>query len=215
MSESTPALDVFPHERVVFFRDAVFAIAITLLAIELRPPDHALIARVGAADAWSSMISVFIAYVVSFMVTALYWTSHMQVWKYVRRVTPKLVWLNILMLMFVALVPFGTNLYSESFISGSAGSFAAYAFILSGIAFFALRLRVVVAREENLGERLGPRETKWFVLRSAVPLLVFAAAIPLAFVIPSWMGSLLFVAIGPMSMLAKRRAMRAPEPGAA
>lgn len=203
-----PPPELFPHERVVFFSDAVFAIAMTLLAIELKPPSHALVASVGEARAWDSMTSMFIAYVISFLVTAIYWVNHLQVWKQVRHATARLVWLNVLMLMFVALVPFGTNLYAESFVGGSAVSFAVYALILTGIAFFSLWLRIAVTRQERLRERMGAAEARWFVARAVVPFAVFAAAIPLAFVIPSQLGSALFIAIGPLSALVKRWAMR-------
>ena len=94
---SIPA-DVFPHDRVVFFSDAVFAIAITLLAIELKPPTEILVAQFGQAVAWAHQIPLFVAFVISFLVSALFWASHMQAWKMVDRVTPGLLWLNICLL---------------------------------------------------------------------------------------------------------------------
>ena len=204
MDDTPRSLELFPHDRVVFFSDAVFAIAITLLAIELRPPTHELIQRIGAGQAWGDMIPMFIAYVISFIVTAVYWTSHVQVWKFVREVTPRLVWINVLLLMFVALVPFGTNLYSESFEGGSVASFAIYAVILTGIASFSLWMRVAVTRQERLAERIGARHARWFVVRALIPLLVFAAAVPLSFLLPNWVGSLLFTMIWPLSAIAER-----------
>ena len=122
--------DVFPHDRVVFFSDAVFAIAITLLAIELKPPAEALIAQFGAAGAWMHQIPLFVAFVISFLVTALFWAVHMQAWKMVERVTPGLLWLNIGQLMFVALMPFATALYSESFMSDHVAPLVGYCLVI-------------------------------------------------------------------------------------
>jgi uncharacterized membrane protein len=67
MSEKEAARDVFPHDRVVFFSDAVFAIAITLLAIELRLPTQEMVEHVGAEAASREVVSLFIAYIVSFL----------------------------------------------------------------------------------------------------------------------------------------------------
>ncbi|MFT4256053.1 MAG: TMEM175 family protein [Pseudoxanthomonas sp.] len=204
MSDRQAQRDVFPHDRVVFFSDAVFAIAITLLAIELRLPDEELIRRVGESEAWGQTVSLFIAYAVSFMVTAVFWVGHMLTWKHIARATGKLVWCSVLQLMFVALMPFATRLYSEAFSGGSPGYFAFYSFVLTGISLFSLLTRRAAVRQENLREKLGETETRWLLLRGLVPLLVFAAGIPLAFVLPVWMGGFIFVLIFPLTVIARR-----------
>lgn len=201
-------LDLFPHDRVVFFSDAVFAIGMTLLAIELRVPTEQTIASIGPAEAWGETIAVFIAYVVSFLVTALFWVGHMLTWKHITRATTKLVWCQVFQLMFVALMPLGTRLYSEAFFDQGSGRFAFYAFVLAGISFFAWMTRVVAARQENLSERLGVAQAKWYVVRGFIPFAVFAAAVPLAFVLPTWMGGLIFFTIFPLTMLLSRRYQR-------
>ena len=206
-SISVPA-DVFPHDRVVFFSDAVFAIAITLLAIELKPPAETLIAQFGAAGAWTHQIPLFVAFVISFMVTALFWAGHMQAWKMVERVTPGLLWLNIGQLMFVALMPFATALYSESFMSDHVAPLVGYCLVLTGIPLFSFLTRRAMVRSQGVAQKLGPIGTRWFLVRTLVPLIVFAACIPLAFILPSWMGGMLFFLIFPITPLARRWALR-------
>lgn len=201
-------VEIFPHDRVVFFSDAVFAIAITLLAIELKAPSEALVEQIGASDAWSRQIPLFIAFVISFLVSALFWAGHMQAWKMVERVTPGLLWLNIGQLMFVALMPFATALYSESFIADHAGPFAGYSAVLTGVSLFSFLIRRAMVRHHGVAEKLGPAQTRWFLVRAAVPLVVFAACIPLAFVLPSWMGGMLFILIFALTPLARRWALR-------
>ena len=200
--------DVFPHDRVVFFSDAVFAIAITLLAIELKPPAEALIAQFGAAGAWMHQIPLFVAFVISVLVTALFWAGHMQAWKMVERVTPGLLWLNIGQLMFVALMPFATVLYSESFMSEHVAPLVGYCLVLTGISLFSFLTRRAMVRSHGVAQKLGPVGTRWFLARTLVPLIVFAACIPLAFILPSWMGGMLFFLIFLITPLARRWAQR-------
>ncbi len=214
--ESEDRGDLLPHERVVFFSDAVFAIAMTLLAIELKLPGEELIRRVGENEAYGETVSLFIAFVISFLVAGVFWVGHMATWKRITRVTGKLVWCTVLQLMFVALMPFATRLYSEAFTGHSPGRFAFYAFVLAGISFFALLTRWLAVKQENLREKLGAAEARWLVVRGLVPLLVFAACIPLAFVLPVWTGGFIFWMIGPLSMIARRICFRSAksEPGA-
>lgn len=204
--------DLFPHDRVVFFSDAVFAIAITLLAIELKPPSEELIARVGAGQGWGELVPLFIAFVISFLVVGQFWMGHMQTWKHVTRVTGKLVWCSIFQLMLVALMPFATVLYSEAFRGHGPGRFAFYSGVLTGISFFAWLMRRIVVREEGLVEKLGADEVRWMQMRGLISLFVFAASIPLAFVLPTWMGGIIFALIFPLIAVAKRIFYRVPAP---
>ena len=199
-------------ERTSFFSDAVFAIAMTLLAIELRAPTHELVERVGAGQAWAQMIPLFIAYVISFLVLGLYWAGHMRAWKYVTHVGPKLVWLNILQLMFVALMPFATREYSLSYVTQDSLRCAIYAGVLAMISFFSLRTRLAVVKQEHLRDKIGVLGVRWFLWRGAVPLIVFAAMVPLAFVLPVWSIGLTFFLILPLLAVIRRRIFRNPNP---
>lgn len=196
--------DAFPHDRVVFFSDAVFAIAITLLAIELKLPDAEMVERLGEGAANGHTLALFIAYFVSFLVTATFWMSHMQTWRHVRHVSGRLVWGTIWQLMFVALMPFATREYSESVSSASPGRFAFYAVVLATISFFGFLTRVWVARQESLSERLGAAQARWFVVRSTVSIAVFLLAIPLAYLWPNPYSAFFFMLIWPASFLTRR-----------
>ena len=105
----------FQLERMILFSDAVFAIAITLLVIEIKVPelhgehisDHALLLEL------KHLIPKFLGFVVSFMLIGIYWTVHHRMFGYVTSYTRKLVALNLLFLFFIALMPFSTGFYSE------------------------------------------------------------------------------------------------------
>jgi len=105
----------FQLERLILFSDAVFAIAITLMVIEIKIPevhgeevtDQALLHRL------REMIPKFIGFLISFLLIGQYWIVHHRMFGYVINFTGKLIWLNIFFLLAVALMPFSTGFYSE------------------------------------------------------------------------------------------------------
>lgn len=197
--------DRFPHDRVVFFCDAVFAIVITLLAIEMRLPASELIEKVGANQAWSESVGLFISYVISFFVTGLFWAGHMLSWKYVTKVNGRLVWLALLQLFFVVLMPFATREYAGALAEQASGRFVLYALVLTGISLFSWLIRLRVVKQEGLYEKIGRAQTRWLLVRGVIPFAVFAASIPIGLFVPGRWAAMIFVLIFPLSVLAKRR----------
>jgi uncharacterized membrane protein len=96
--------------RLVLFSDAVFAIAITLLAIEIHPPHH----WHGVPDLFRQMGPKLLAYAVSFAVVGVCWFSHRRVFLRLTRANGGLDALNFLVLGLVALLPLATELLWES-----------------------------------------------------------------------------------------------------
>jgi len=95
--------------RLVLFSDAVFAIAITLLAIEIHPPEHWR----GVADLFDQMRAKLLAYAVSFAVIGVCWFSHRRVFARLVRADGGLDFTNFLVLGLIALLPLGTELLWE------------------------------------------------------------------------------------------------------
>ena len=101
-------------ERVVFFSDAVFAIAITLLVIDLRLPDLPSSAtNADVAAALAALAPRLVAYVLSFAVIGLYWMAHWRRFHYIARVDERFLALNLVLLGFIAFIPFPTSLQGE------------------------------------------------------------------------------------------------------
>ncbi len=97
-------------ERMTFFSDAVVAIAITLLALELPVPEGAGVREVlHSAD---EGLSEYLAFVISFFVIANHWRIHHRVFRYVNRVTAPVISLNIWWLFLIVITPFTTKLLS-------------------------------------------------------------------------------------------------------
>ena len=98
-------------ERLLMLTDGVFAIAITLLAIELRPPANWDRTFIGLVN---SMGVEFFAYVMSFFFVAIYWVSHRRTYRRFRRADGVLTTLNFIMLGLITLVPFASSLIAHS-----------------------------------------------------------------------------------------------------
>ncbi len=111
----------FQLERMILFSDAVFAIAITLLVIEIKIPGKEELKSLGLTEVSDSnllsalghLLPKFIGFLVSFMMIGLYWTVHHRMFGFVTSYTRKLLVLNLVFLFFVALMPFSTGFYSE------------------------------------------------------------------------------------------------------
>ncbi|HVZ26065.1 MAG TPA: TMEM175 family protein [Sediminibacterium sp.] len=108
----------FQLERMILFSDAVFAIAITLLVIEIRIPN--LTHLDSRAAAWSELrndllekFPEFFGFILSFWVIGQFWHTHHNLFGYVEDYNGKLIWLNLHMLFWIILVPFSSALNSH------------------------------------------------------------------------------------------------------
>jgi uncharacterized membrane protein len=98
-------------DRIVNFSDAVFAIAITILVLDIRLPDN-----LSPTELPVQVLGLgpkYLSYLISFLVLAVYWQAHHRVFKPITGYDGTLVWLNILFLMAVAFLPFPTSLLGE------------------------------------------------------------------------------------------------------
>jgi uncharacterized membrane protein len=96
------------------FSDGVFAIAITLLIIEIRVPDlHENVSDKVLLHALGDLIPKFVGFLISFMLIGLYWLVHHRMFGFVTDYDNKLRALNMAFLFFIVLMPFSTGFYSE------------------------------------------------------------------------------------------------------
>jgi uncharacterized membrane protein len=108
-TESNTELD-----RIIFFSDAVFAIAITLLVLDIRVPD--IPENLVAEELPGRLLGLwpkYLSYAISFLVIISYWMAHHSIFSVIRGYDRTLIWLNSLFLMCVAFLPFPTALLGE------------------------------------------------------------------------------------------------------
>jgi uncharacterized membrane protein len=102
---------IFKSDRVVAFSDAVMAVAITLLVLDLKLPEGVSDAQLPAA--LSASAHNFGVYALSFIVIGLIWMGHHEQFSHIERVDGPMIWLNLLYLMTVGLIPFLTSLLGD------------------------------------------------------------------------------------------------------
>lgn len=101
--------------RVEAFSDGVFAVAITLLVLDLKVPSQQPGQGAGLTEALLAQWPAYVAYVTSFLTILIMWINHHNVFTYIRRTDHLFLILNGLLLMFVTLVPFTTSLIADYF----------------------------------------------------------------------------------------------------
>ena len=95
--------------RLEAFSDGVFAIIITIMVLDLKIPSHGDWTAI-MNDAW---MSTFLAYLVSFIITASFWVSHHLIISNLKKVDSGLLWINVLTLLPMSLVPITTAWFGE------------------------------------------------------------------------------------------------------
>ncbi len=169
----------FQLERLILFSDAVFAIAITLLVIEIKIPEvHSTVEHPlkeeDIIQKLAELIPKFIGFIVSFLLIGQYWIVHHRMFSFVVNFTDRLIWLNILFLFAIALMPFSTGFYSEYVLRGVVTPIIFYTgnIALLGLANF-LMWRYLSNQKNNLTENLTPALAKYFSLRALTVPVIF------------------------------------------
>jgi len=157
-------------ERVVFFSDAVFAIVITLLVLEIKPPHLEELSETTLSYALIGLLPKFIGFVISFMITGLMWIEHHRIFRYIKDYDTGLLWRNLLLLLCVSFVPFPTALFSEYYWSRTA--FILYTASFAAVGVTKLWLwHYATGKESLIGEDVDSVTVKRISRRSlAVPL---------------------------------------------
>jgi uncharacterized membrane protein len=190
-------------ERVAFFSDAVFAIAITLLALDLRLPDDVEGTTEGILAALAALAPAFWAFVLSFAVIAAFWIGHVRTMRVVVRTDARFVTLNLLFLATIALLPFPTSVVArQGDVPAGAATYAVFGLVT------ALLSTVLWVYATGIGRLVSPsitpRLAQVVTYRAASVPVIFALSIPAALVAPllAWA---MWVMIFPLQALITRR----------
>lgn len=161
--------------RVLFFSDAIFAIAMTLLVAGIDVPDGPGSLAERLVDEQGQIVSFFI----SFIVIGYLWVAHHRLMSLVQRVGTTFIYVNLLYLALVAFLPFPTSLIGVD--GDEAVAVVLYAGTLALASLVETFLYVQLHRAGNLRIVVTPPQHRQWLLASLVPVGVFLLSIPIAF----------------------------------
>ncbi|MEO8829683.1 TMEM175 family protein [Lapillicoccus sp.] len=172
-------------DRLTFFSDAVVAIAMTLLAIDLAVPETST--RPDFVAFVQGHLGSYLAFLISFVVIASVWRNHHRVFRYITDAPPALVGVTLLWLFTIVLVPFATRLlYAGDSTSASSDfpfRFGIYALVMVASSSAFVCSEVIVQRAGIVAEEAPTDLFDSGMTRSAVLITTFLLSIPLCFLV--------------------------------
>ncbi|WP_162931065.1 TMEM175 family protein [Streptomyces sporangiiformans] len=178
VSETVDGREKATNERLVFFSDAVVAIALTLLALELPVPHGRSDAEVWGA--FREHLPDYVMFLLSFAVIAALWASHKWLFGRIGAFSPRLLWLNFTWLLGIALVPFATKVLLED--SPYQISAVLYAAVVGGTGLALINMVRHCRVRGLLRPGSAPEIMRRFQLFLTFPTVAFLLSIPIAFV---------------------------------
>jgi uncharacterized membrane protein len=167
--------------RLEAFSDGVFAIAITLLVLEIRPPRTENGLWQGLVNEWPS----FAAYITSFFIIGIMWVNHHSMFRSIVRADRVLLFLNLLLLLWMTLIPFPTGLVAEHLRAGGSDAAVAEAVYSANLTLAAIAFSLIwmhaVRGGRLIAVPLGRREEWRSIWRFSVGTFLYAATIGISF----------------------------------
>jgi uncharacterized membrane protein len=183
-----------PKERLAGFSDGVVAILITIMVLDLKVPHGSDL------DALHDVLPSFLTYVLSFVYLGIYWNNHHHLLHAATRINGGILWANLHLLFWLSLVPFGTGWMGENHFDEVPTALYGVLLLLAAMAYYLLQTLIVAehGRDSALAQALGAD------LKGKVSPLLYAAAIPLAFV-SRWISLSLYVLVALIWLVPDRR----------
>jgi len=154
-------------ERLSAFSDGVFAVLITVLVLDLRPPEAPTFAAL--LERWPTWLS----YAVSYLFIAIVWVNHHYLMRYAEEATPRLLWFNFAHLFSMSLLPLSTAWMAVSRLAPQPVAFYAAVFFLVNVTYIALIWELI---GRHGADAITPKVRRIMGLRSIATLCLFALA---------------------------------------
>ena len=194
-------MDAMPKTRLEAFSDGVIAIIITIMVLELKPPEG------GTLEALRPVLPAFLSYLLSFLYIAIYWNNHHHLLHAAKRINGRIMWANLHLLFWLSLVPFVTRWLGQHHDGSWPTALYGAVLLMAGLAYLILQGYIVASQGSHslLATALG---SDW---KGKLSLVSYASALVLAFV-NQWLADALFVVVAIMWLIPDRRIERLAQP---
>lgn len=162
------------RHRLEQFSDGVIAIAITLLAFELKVPHLSY----NFSDSWHEilrLLPVLLTFILSFITIAIFWVNHHQMTDHINTLNRRIIWSNMIFLMFLALIPFATRVIAEN--PYHPISVASYGFLLFCCSFSFSIAHLLIHKHMNKHLSLSSKLIERSIVGPVIYLCATVAAI--------------------------------------
>ena len=172
-------------KRIETLVDGIFAIAMTLMVLNIHLPDPSGLwtNEMVWGIIWGQFSNLFI-YALSFVILAGFWTTHHRGFDHIKRADQAFLWINVIWLLFVALIPFSTSLMGDFGNSTPAALF--FNFNLFFIGLFSFLIRRQVIEHELADKSLKPADVKHVYAATLTFPILAGIAIVLSFISPGY-----------------------------
>jgi len=180
--------------RLEAFSDAVIAIILTIMVLEMKTPHGADL------EALRPLFPIFLSYLMSFIYLAIYWNNHHHLFQAARHVNGHTLWANMHLLFWLSLIPFVTGWMGENHFETIPVVFYGIVLLFAAIAYFILTQSLLAHHGKD--STLAIAIAQGF--KERLSLFIYAAAIPVAFV-NSWLACGLYGLVAAMWLIPDRR----------
>ena len=180
--------------RLEAFSDAVIAILITIMVLELTVPHGA------TAEALRPVLPSFLTYVLSFIFLGIYWNNHHHMFQLCERINGRILWANLHLLFWLSLIPFTTGWMGENHLAPLPTAVYGLVLLLAAIAWTILQSALIAHHgpDSRLALAVGTD------VKGKLSAALYVLAIPLAFV-AQWLAVTLYVFVAFMWLIPDRR----------
>lgn len=180
--------------RLEAFSDAVIAIVITIMILELKIPHEADL------ESLRPLLPAFLSYVLSFIYLGIYWNNHHHMFHATDRINGKILWANMNLLFWLSLVPFTTGWMGENHFAPLPTAVYGVVLLLAAVSYTILQTQIIAhqGQHSKLKEAVGQDR------KGKLSMLLYIAAIPLAFV-NQWISDVIYVLVAMMWLVPDRR----------
>ena len=183
--------------RLEAFSDGVIAILITIMVLELKTPE---------GSDWTALRSLgakFYAYALSFVLIGIYWSNHHHMIHMTERVNGAILWMNLHLLFWLSLIPFGTAWVGETRLAPVPTATYGAILMFAGIAYYLLETTIIRSQgpQSRLRSAVGSDQ------KGVASVVMYAAAIGIAFVNP-WIAEAIYLSVALMWLVPDPRIER-------